>query len=256
MRKIIRIIAVTLLVLSVTGCVASRKKRDSHADLETTTSRDFKTVLTNIRDYNITDEGFIIKKGKIDLIDGTPVEGEYGFTAKLNDKGDFYASVKGPLGIEMVRILAVGNDVCGIVKLTRTAYVGKKDDLMQKYGLPEDFFTAIFGDIPDFDFQNTDSITGNTLILKRNNDKLERLITICLDEMKVCSEDVYSIKEKKAISLKFSNFTVTEDRKYASEIDVMQKGGGFHVKLYIETLVPGCREEIEFDVPSYEREGL
>jgi hypothetical protein len=150
----------------------------------------------------------------------------------------------------------VGNDVCGIIKLTRTAYVGKKDDLMQKYGLPEDFFTAIFGDIPDFDFQNTDSITGNTLILKRNNDKLERLITICLDEMKVCSEDVYSIKEKKAISLVFSNFAVTEDRKYASEIDVMQKDGGFHVKLYIETLVPGCSEKIEFDVPSYKREGL
>ena len=54
----------------------------------------------------------------------------------------------------------------------------------------------------------------------------------------------------------FSNFAVSEDRKYASEIDVMQKGEDFHVKLYIETLVPGCSEKIEFNVPSYKSESL
>ena len=110
--------------------------------------------------------------------------------------------------------------------------------------------------MPDFEFQNTDSIVGNRLILQKNNDKLERLITVCLDEMKVCSEDIYSIKEKKEFSLAFSNFTVSENRKYASEIDLMQKGEGIHVKLYIETLVPGCNEKIEFNVPSYKSESL
>jgi len=256
MRKIIRIIALSLLVLSVTGCATTRKKKDRQAPEETISSMDMKTVMTSIRSYNITEDGFAIKKGRIDLIDGTPVEGEYGFTAKLNNEGDFYASVKGPLGIEMVRILAVGNDVCGIVRLTRTVYVGKKDDLMQKYGLPDDFFTAIFGDMPELDFQNTDSITGNRLILHKDNDKLERLITVCLDEMKVCSEDIYSIKEKKEFSLAFSNFAFSEDRKYASEIDLKQKDEDFHVKLYIETLVPGCTEKIEFNVPSYKSESL
>ena len=256
MRKIIKIIAISLLVLSVTGCATMRKKKDRQAAEEAISSMDMKTVMTSVRSYNITEEGFTIKKGRIDLIGGTPVEGEYGFTAKLNNEGDFYASVKGPLGIEMIKILAVGNDVCGIVRLTRTVYVGKKDDLMQKYGLPEDFFTAIFGDMPDFDFQNTDSITGNSLVLHKNNDKLERLITVCLDEMKVCSEDIYSIKEKKEFSLAFSNFAVSEDRKYASEIDLVQKGEDFHVKLYIETLVPGCSEKIEFNVPSYKSENL
>jgi hypothetical protein len=256
MRKIIRIIAVSLLVLTVTGCVATRKKKEKQAAEDAISSMDFKTVMTSIRSFNITDDGFIIKKGKIDLIGGTPIEGEYGFTAKLNNEGDFYASVKGPLGIEMIRILAVGNDVCGIVKLTRTVYIGKKDDLMHKYGLPEDFFTAIFGDMPDFDFQNVDSIVGDRLILRKNNDKLERLITVCLEERKVCSEEIYSIKEEKEFSLAFSNFAVAEDRKYASQIDLMQKGEDFHVKLYIETLVPGCSDKIEFNVPSYKSESL
>jgi hypothetical protein len=254
MRKIIKIIAFCLLVLSVAGCATTRKKKNRQAAEEAISSMDMKTIMTSIRSYNITADGFTIKKGKIDFIDGTPVEGEYGFTAKLNNEGDFYASVKGPLGIEV--LLAVGNDVCGIIKLTRTVYIGKKDDLMQKYGLPEDFFTAIFGDMPDFDFQNTDSIVGNSLILHKDNDKLERLITVCLDEMKVCSEEIYSIKEKKEFSLAFSNFTVSENRKYASEIDLKQKGEDFHVKLYIETLVPGCNEKIEFNVPAYKSESL
>jgi hypothetical protein len=64
------------------------------------------------------------------------------------------------------------------------------------------------------------------------------------------------VKENKNFSLAFSNFTVTENRKYASEIDLLQKGEDFHVKLYIETLIPGCSEKIEFNVPSYERESL
>ena len=256
MRKIIRIITVALLIILVTGCVATRKKKERGAGEGAISSMDMNTVVTNIRAYNITEEGFIIKKGKIDLIGGTPVEGEYGFTAKLNNEGDFYASVKGPLGIEMVRILAVGNDVCGIIKLTRTVYIGKKDELMQKYGLPEDFFKAIFGDLPEIDFNESDSIAGNKLILQKNNENLERLITVCLDEMKVCSEEIYSVKENKQFSLAFSNFTISEDRKYASEIDLMQIGEDFHVKLYIETLVPGCNDKIEFIVPSYKSESL
>jgi hypothetical protein len=74
--------------------------------------------------------------------------------------------------------------------------------------------------------------------------------------MKVCSEDIFSIKENKQFSLAFSNFTVSEDRKYASEIDLAEKGEEFHVKLYIETLIPGCSETIEFNVPSYKNESL
>ncbi len=256
MRQIIRIIALSLLVLSVTGCATMRKKKVGQPAEENISLMDMKSIMTGIRSYNITGDGFVIKKGRIDLIDGTPVEGVYGFTAKLNNEGDFYASVKGPLGIEMIKILAVGNDICGIIKLSRTVYVGKKDELMRKYGLPDDFFTAIFGDLPEAEIQKADSIVGNNLILHIDNDKLERLITICLDEMKVCSEDIYSIKEKKEFSLSFSNFAFSEDRKYASEIDLKQKGEDFHVKLYIETLVPGCSEKIEFKVPSYNSESL
>ncbi len=256
MQKVFKIITISLLVLFVTGCATTRKAKERRAAEVEISSMNLNTVVTGIRSYNITSEGFTIRKGRIDLIGGTPVEGEYGFTAKLNNEGDFYASVKGPLGIEMIKILAVGNDICGIVRLTRTVYIGKKDEMMQKYGLPEDFFTAIFGDLPEIDILEEDSIVGNKLILQKNNEKLQRLITVCLDEMKVCSEDIISIKENKQFSLAFSNFTVSEDRKFASEIDLAEKGEEFHVKLYIESLIPGCSEKIEFNVPSYKSESL
>ena len=256
MQKVVRIIALCILIFTVAGCATTRKKRDGRAAEDAITVLDFNTVLTGVKNNNITDEGFVIRKGRIDLIEGTEFEGEYNFTAKLNSEGDFYASVKGPLGIEMVRILAVGNDICGIVKLAKTVYLGKKDELMEKYGLPEDFFTAIFGDMPEIDMQYADSIAGNSMIIKKNNDKLERLITVCLDEMKVCSEEIYSIKEKKQFTFAFSNFVVSDDKKYASEIDVIQKGEDFHLKLYIDNLIPGCTDSIKFIVPSYKSESL
>jgi hypothetical protein len=56
--------------------------------------------------------------------------------ARLNAKGDFYASVRGPLGIELARILMVGNEVAAIDRFNRKIYVGKKDAVMKKNGLP------------------------------------------------------------------------------------------------------------------------
>ena len=50
------------------------------------------------------------------------------------------------------------------------------------------------------------SIAANNIILKDENESFSREIGICFDEMKVCAEDIYSIKEKKEVALRFSNF--------------------------------------------------
>ncbi|MFZ0473271.1 MAG: hypothetical protein WAL94_11705, partial [Bacteroidales bacterium] len=73
MQKIIKIIAVSLVVLLVTGCAASRKAKERRAAKEEISSGNLSTVISGIRSYNITGDGFIIKKGRIDLIGGTPV---------------------------------------------------------------------------------------------------------------------------------------------------------------------------------------
>ncbi|MCK7542361.1 MAG: hypothetical protein MZV63_71560 [Marinilabiliales bacterium] len=70
----------------------------------------------------------LLRRGELSLKARNTGGRRYGFNAKLNNKGDFYASVRGPLGIELIRILAVGNDICSNSQAwTRTVYVGKKD---------------------------------------------------------------------------------------------------------------------------------
>ncbi len=254
MRTDIKIVAVSLLIIVATGCTATKKKRSGETKVPPS-ERNFNNVINNARAYNITDDGLVLKKGRITLT-GTDIEGEFGVTARLNNKGDLIASVKGPMGIEVLRILSVGNDVCGISKLNRTVYIGKKDDLMKKHGLPGDFLRIIFGDVPDVYYEASDSVTKDAMILKDENEAFVREISICMEEMKVCSEDIYSFASKQKVSLSFNNFIAETGRKYASEIEIIGKGGSFHVKLDIEEMIPGYTGEIVFNVPSYKRENL
>jgi hypothetical protein len=254
MRKAIRIIVVLFLVIAATGCVATRKKKRTEPT-PPASALDCNAIISNIKDFNITDGGLILKKGTITL-EGTDIEGEFGITARLNNVGDILASVKGPLGIEVLRILSVGNDICGISKLSRTVYIGKKDALMQKHGLPDDFLKIIFGDMPDVFYGDADTIDANRMILKDVDESFEREINVCIEEMKVCGEDIYSVASKKQVSLRFDNFRVSDKTKYASEIEIRAKDNSFQVKLNIDELIPGYTGKIDFNVPSYQRESL
>ena len=254
MRTGIKIAIIALIVLAASGCAGTRHRK-SEEKAPAIASGDYNAVISAIKENNIIKEGFVIKKARIKL-EGTEIEGEFGLTARLNSSGDMMASVKGPMGIEVFRILAVGNDICGISKLTRTVYVGKKDELMAKRGLPTDFLTIIFGDMPDVYFDDNDSVATNNIILKDEDESFEREISICYEEMKVCAQDIYSIKDKKEVILLFSDFREAEGKKYASQIDVTEAKNEFHIQLNIEELVRGYDEVIEFNVPSYKRENL
>jgi hypothetical protein len=254
MRTAIKIVFIPLIILAITGCATTRHKRQTE-NAPAISAGDYNAVISAIKESNLVKNGFIIKKARI-KIEGTEIEGEFGLTARLNSNGDLFASVKGPLGIEVLRILSVGNDICGISRFTQTVYIGKKDELMAKRGLPVDFLTIIFGDMPDIYFDDNDSIAANNIILKDENESFSREIGICFDEMKVCAEDIYSIKEKKEVALRFSNFVELDGKKYASQIDVSEPEKEFHVQLNIEELIPGYDEKIEFNVPSFKRESL
>ena len=100
MRKVTGIIAVLLVVLVISGCAGGKKRRTSEGAGPEETS--YENVLQRVAENNIVTGGFIIQKGSIEL-KGTPVEGEFGFNAKLNSLGDIVPSVRGPLGIELSR---------------------------------------------------------------------------------------------------------------------------------------------------------
>jgi len=254
MRKLLKTGLLAVMIILLAGCSATRKRRSAdsgNAPADATVS----AIISSVINYNITERGFIIKRGRIEL-SGTEIDGDFGFNARLNSKGDFLASVKGPFGIELARLISVGNDIAAIDRINRIVYVGKKDAVMKKNGMPVDFLKIIFGDMPElqtWDYQNTG---GNELVVKTVESGFEREIRICKDESKVCGEKIKSPVAAHEITLGFGYFRSIDGVKYASEIMVHEKQKMVNVKLSIDEFVSGYDTDIAFTLPSYKRSSL
>jgi hypothetical protein len=253
MQQIKRAGFVILVALIIFGCSTSRKRK-TVADILVISPGEYGSVIDRVRDNNFADKGFIIKKGRITL-EGTPVEGDFGFYAKMNDSGDLSLSVRGPLGIEVVRFLSVENNLAVIDRIGRTVYVGQRDDIMKRYGMPEDFMQILFGDLPVSEAGEV-KMAENGLIAVYNNGEYVREVTICLQDLKVCKEYLFSLNSDNRVDLMFNNFKQTDRIKYASEITIEEKEKMFHVKLFIEDIIDGCDERIEFTIPEYRKKAL
>ncbi|MDZ7633069.1 MAG: hypothetical protein U5L72_00925 [Bacteroidales bacterium] len=115
MRKLLKTGLITVMIILLAGCSASRKRKSTETG-SLPADANISAMISSIRGYNICDKGFVIKRGRIEL-EGTEYDGSYGFNARVNSKGDFFASVRGPLGIELIRLIAVGNDIAAISRL-------------------------------------------------------------------------------------------------------------------------------------------
>jgi hypothetical protein len=242
------------LIIGLTGCNALRKSRMTAPGTVPLTA-DFIAMTAEVAENNLTDRGFEIRKGSIEL-DGTPIEGKFGLNARLNAKGDFYASVRGPLGIELARILIVGNEVAVIDRFNKNIYVGKKDVFMTKNGLPEDFMRILFGDMPGVVNGDFRRLSDGQVVVTAGDESFRREITVCADEMKICSERIDAKDTGHTVYLNFSSFRETDGKKYASSISMEERKKMFHVKLLIDDLKYGYDSDIEFNLPSYKRESL
>jgi len=250
----LRYLLIAALIIGLSGCNALRKGRVTDRE-NIPVSADFAALAAGVYENNLTDRGFEIRKGSIEL-DGTPIEGKFGLHARLNARGDFYASVRGPLGIELARILIVGNDVAAIDRFNKTVYTGKKDAVMKRNGLPDDFMKILFGDMPvtvNGDYRNT---TDGQVVVTGGDQEFRREITICADEMKVCRERIDATSSGHTVYLTFSGFRETAGKRYASSISMEERKKMFHVKLFIDDLEYGYDSDISFNLPSYKRESL
>ncbi|MDX9771805.1 MAG: DUF4292 domain-containing protein [Bacteroidales bacterium] len=255
MREGIKIGIVTLMIILLTACSASRKRR-SYGTMNMSTDAEYSEMVESVKRSNITEDGFIINKGHIELY-GTAIEGKFGINAKVNKKGDLSASVRGPLGIELVRILAVGNDIAAIDRFNKTVYIGKRDEIMKRYAMPENFINILFGDMPESSLRRLESTNNGILRIESTVDEVIREMSICIGELKICSEQIWRADNSaKQIMLQFSDFRMAGNRKYASSIQMEEDSGMFHVKLFIDELETGYNSDIEFKLPSYMRMNL
>jgi hypothetical protein len=254
MRKPLKIASSVLLIFLLAGCAGFRKGKTTESAGEPAAAG-YAEIISSVIDNNITPGGFEIRKGSIEL-EGTEIEGKFGLHARLNSKGDFFGSVRGPRGIERVRLLMGGDDVAAIDRFNRTVYVGKKSSVLAKNGMPEDFMTIIFGDMPSESSGNFSAGGTHEISVVAGNDEFTRDIAVCLDEMKICSQKVEALTSGHEILLSFGNFVSRDGRKYASLVTMEEKKKMFHVKLFIDDIIFGYDSDIEFSLPSYKRVSL
>lgn len=250
----IKYLTLIFILILVSGCSALRKGRSTDT-AALTTGLDYGAVIDNVVFNNITARGFEIKKGSIEL-QGTEIEGKFGLHARLNSKGDFYASVRGPFGIELVRLLMVGNDIAAIDRFNKTVYVGKRDAILRKNGMPEDFMKIIFGDMPENYNTNYRLADNNLLTVTADDENFRREISICIDEMKICTQKIDAISSGHDIYIAFGNFIDAGAVRFPSVIEMSERKKMFHVKLTIDDLIYGYDSDIGFNLPSYRRESL
>jgi len=241
-------------ILLMAGCSGIKRGRTTETEV-LPANAGYMAMIGNVASNNISDRGFEIRKGSIEL-EGTEIEGRFGLHARLNSKGDFYGSVRGPLGIELVRVLMVGNDIAAIDRFNRKIYIGKKDQVLKKNGMPSDFMSIIFGDMPSEDEVELIRSDKNEIVVASGNGDFSSVISICLDYMKVCSRKINANTSDHEIYMLFGEFGESGGKKYPSEISMEEKKKMFHVKLSIDDLIYGYDSDIELNLPSYKRESF
>ena len=237
------------MILVMTACSATRKRSAERVTV-ITDAMAYRSLIEQVRSNNIAEDGFYVRKGKID-IEGTAIDGSYGFNARYNTKGDLNASVKGPLGIELLRLLSVNGQVYLVDRIGKTVYRGSTSAILTKYGLPDNVIAVIFGDLISTG-NETYSISGRERIMIRGDmNNMERQTDICIKDEKICEEIYKDRISGNEVLLRYDNFRNTEGKKYASLIYMEEKKKKLQIRIKIDDLICGYEEEINLALPSY-----
>jgi hypothetical protein len=254
MRKRLRIITLSIIIFLITACTATRK-RHTEAEAGIISNTEYNSVIEQVKANNITDEGFILKKGRIE-IEGKSLNGSYIINAKYNKEGELNASIRGPLGIELLRLLSIKGQVYLVDRIGRTVYTGRTDEVLKKYGLPENIIAIILGDFTGGGIETYSMDGREIMLIEGDMENMDWIVSVCINEGKVCEELYRDRINGNEVKLKYENFKDIEGKKYASEIYMDQGNKKLQIRLRIEDLIYGCDDEISFAMPSYRVKNL
>lgn len=248
MRQLIKITLFSVIITMLAGCSATRK-RGTTAEETANSGLGYNAVMARVRANNITENGFILKKGRIE-IGGSLLDGSYSINARYNKKGDLSASVRGPLGIEIVRLISAEGNIYLIDRINRIIYKGKESEVIKRYGLPENVLALILGDMISSGTASYSMDGRETMLIEEKDLNRDRILTICIKEEKVCGEVYRDILTGNVVKLEYRNFRNQDGKRYPSEI-IMEQEGKLKVGLRIDDITLGYDEEISTDMPSY-----
>jgi len=244
-----------VLIYCVSSCSTARK-RGRAIDRNLPGISDLNAFGDAVKDLNINKEGFIIRKANVEL-EGTEIEGKFSLYAKVNDRGDFFVSVRGPLGIELARAISAGDSVFVINKINRVVLFGSRFNLLKRAGLPENLIEIITGDIPEtVSFAEAKSSENGLVTLSYSDVKYRSDITVNRAVMKISEEIIRTSDEEAKYLMKFGNFIDSGSKRYPATVEVEGVEKMFHVKIDILELKLGFSEKIEIVLPAYRRESL
>lgn len=250
-----RIILLIVIIAYVSSCSVTRKRGRADSGKLADIS-DINVFGEAVKALNINKEGFIIKRASVEL-EGTEIEGKFGLYAKVNDRGDFFVSVRGPLGIELARAISAGDSVFVINKINRVVLFGSRSSLLKRAGLPENLIEIITGDIPDtVSFSGAKASGNGKIYLSYSDVKYRSDITVDREVMKISEEIIRTSDEETNYLMKFGNFIDSGSKRYPSTVEVEGVEKMFHVKIDILELHLGFNEKIEIVLPAYRRESL
>lgn len=254
-RNKVGVILLIVIVACVSSCSTTRKKGPARSR-ELVGISDLNAFGDAVKALNINKEGFIIKRANVEL-EGTEIEGNFGLYAKVNDRGDFFVSVRGPLGIELARAISSGDSVFVINKINRVILFGSKRSLLKRAGLPENLIEIITGDMPDTVSFSGAIASGNDLInISYSDIKYRNEVSINREWMKISEEVIRTSDDEAKYLMKFGNFIDNGNKRYPSTVEVEGVERMFHVKIEILELNLGFNENIEIVLPAYRRESL
>ncbi len=214
------------------------------------------TLGESVKDFNIAGKGFIIRRANI-RFEGTPTEGSVTLIAKVNNKGDFMASVKGPLGIELARVISVEDSVFVVNRMERVIMAGSREAMLHKAGMPKEIIGIIFGDMPEqLILKESTKSSANEIVTRYSYGDYVSDIAVNKNERKITWENIGTQDGRLLYSLRFNNFKESRGKVFPSTIEIDGKEKMFHVKINITDMEIGFSDKIEFVLPRYRRERL
>lgn len=226
MQKIAGILIIGVLLVS---CSVAKKGGKSEQVIPSTGN-----LAQDIKNQNITADGFFIQKGEIEII-SKDINEKFVFTAKFEYPGRYLISLKSRTGIEGARIYISGDSVIANDRMNKTIYSGSSQYLQRNFGFSLNSIALIFGDIilnKECEKEIT-KCTGNELSLDCavRGVRFEYKID-CRKKKLIAAEQEFSSGQKGA-EISYSDFNNIKDRLIPEKIEVHQNQFNTTIKIKI-----------------------
>lgn len=252
-KQIIAIISIIFVVFS--SCATSRKRHGPVKE-ESTKEVNLMAIGEAAKAKNLLNEGFIIKKAKIEVTSPS-FDGEFSFNARVRNDGDFLLSVKGPLGIEIIRIIAVKDSIFAIDRINKIIYQGNRESLGNKLGLPGDIIGIIFGDVPEnSSFESAIMDNNDVTNLSYIDGRYKRKLFIRNDILKVIKEIIEEVNSGMVYIIEYEAFREKSGKLYPSDILIQSNEKMFKAGIIIDDIITPFNNKIEVILPGYNRKSL